>query len=87
MLRPSILSKVSPVARRRFATSTVVRALPSVEQPHTVEKPGKDDTNPQTENYKKARKEKENAEKKPKSDPPGGLNAGVGMQVHVQLLY
>jgi hypothetical protein len=82
MLHPSIISRVSLVARRSFFSSTAVRKLPSVKQPHTLEKPGKDDTNPQTENMKKAREEKETtSQDSEKKSPPGGLNAGIGMQV------
>jgi hypothetical protein len=87
MLRPSILPRVSLVARRGFFSSATVRKLPSVEQPHILEKPGKDDTNPQTENMKKARKEKETtSQDSEKKSPPGGLNAGVGMQVVLLLV-
>jgi hypothetical protein len=54
-----------------------------VEQPHTIEKPGKDDTNPQTESYKKSREEKEATSQEPKENKPKkGPNAGIGFQVN-----
>jgi hypothetical protein len=81
MLRSSLLLRVSLVGRRGFASSAAARKLPSVEQPHTLDKPGKDDTNPQTENMKKAKKEKHATNQEPKGKGPSGPNAGIGMQV------
>jgi hypothetical protein len=56
--------------------------LPYVEQPHAVEKPGKDDHNPQTENMKKSREEKAKTSQKPTGKKPKGRNARMGMQVN-----
>jgi hypothetical protein len=60
------------------------RTLPSVKQPHTIDKPGKDDTNPQTEGMKKAREEKKSTDQQPKGGKPKkGPNAGIGLQVSI----
>jgi len=86
MYRQSLI-KATPklsIARRGFLSSSIVRALPSQSQPHTLEKPGKDDHNPQTENMKKAQAEKKSTsqQRKGKSDKEtSSRNAGIGMQV------
>jgi len=85
MFRQSLVKVVRNTvsSRRTFAASAAVRKLPSVEQPHTIEKPGKDDTNPQTESYKKSREEKEATSQEPKENKPKkGPSAGIGLQVN-----
>ena len=89
MLRQSLVKIVrnSVSSRRTFVATATVRKLPSVEQPHTIDKPGKDDTNPQTDNYKKAREEKNAASQEPKENKPKkGPSAGIGMQVSFSLV-
>jgi hypothetical protein len=84
MFRQSLVkvSRNSLSGRRTFVASATAWKLPSVEQPHTLEKPGKDDTNPQTESMKKSMEEKEATSQKPKQDKPKkGPNAGIGLQV------
>jgi hypothetical protein len=87
MFRQSLVtvSRSSFVARRNFVSSAAARTLPSVKQPHTIDKPGKDDTNPQTENMEKAREEKKSTHQQSKGGKPKkGPNAGIGLQVSVR---
>jgi hypothetical protein len=86
MFRQSLVTvlRISFLARRGFVSSAAARTLPSVKQPHTIDKPGKDDTNPQTENMKKAREEKKSTDQQPKGGKPKkGANAGIGLQVSI----
>jgi hypothetical protein len=88
MFRQSVVkaSRTSFITRRYFASSAVARTLPSVEQPHTIDKPGKDDHNPQTENMKKSREEKKSTDQQPKENKPKkGPSAGIGMQVKYEI--
>jgi hypothetical protein len=75
------LPRATAIARRGFCSSATLRTLPSVEQPHTLDKPGKDEHNPQTENMKKSRDEKAKTSQEPKEKKPKGRNAGIGFQV------
>ena len=88
MFRQSLVkvSRSSLAGRRAFVASATAWKLPSVEQPHTIEKPGKDDTNPQTEGMQKSKEEREATSQKPKEDKPKkGPSAGIGLQVMSRL--
>jgi len=74
------LPRVAATARRGFCSSATLCTLPSVEQPHNLDKPGKDEHNPQTENMKKAQEEKAKTSQEPKDKKPEGPNAGIGFQ-------
>jgi hypothetical protein len=74
------------VARRRFASSAALRALPRLDDGHTIDKHKKGDhTTPNAEAAKGAKKEKEEAAKMPsdggKHPSKQGPSAGIGMQV------
>jgi hypothetical protein len=75
------LPRAAAIVRRGFCSTPGLRALPSVKQPHTLDKPGKDEHNPQTENMKKSRDEKAKTSQTPKEKKPEGRNAGIGFQV------
>jgi hypothetical protein len=74
------------VARRGFASSAALRALPGLDDTHTMDKHKKGDHNtPNAEAVKGAKKEKEAAVKRPSDgeNHPSqqGPSAGIGMQV------
>ena len=75
------LPRAAAIVRRGFCSTPGLRALPSVKQPHTLDKPGKDEHNPQTENMKKSRDERAKTSQTPKEKKPEGRNAGIGFQV------
>jgi hypothetical protein len=74
------------VTRRGFANSAALRALPGIDDSHTIDKHKKGDHNtPNAEAAKGAKKEKEAAAKRPsdggKHPSKQGPSAGIGMQV------
>jgi len=75
------IPRAAATTRRGFCSTAALRTLPSVKQPHTLDKPGKDEHNPQTENMKKSRDERAKTSDTSKGKKPEGRNAGIGFQV------
>lgn len=74
------------VTRRGFASSAAVRALPGLDDSHTIDKHKKGDHNtPNAKAVKGAKNEKDAAAKRPsdvgKHPSKQGPSAGIGMQV------
>lgn len=78
------------VIHRGFSNSATFRALPALDQSHTIDKHRKKDhSTPNMDSVKAAKKEREAAAKKSmqekkdttKQGPRAGPSAGIGMQV------
>jgi hypothetical protein len=85
MHRQQLINLTRPfvIVNRGFVSGPAVNALPSMKQPHTIEKPEKnEDHDPQTESMNKSREEKKTADQEPKKKKETeGPSAGIGMQV------